>query len=92
MNINLIDKAGQYRAPDAATFAALTDPERMAISRIGDAAAVLDAANVAAETNATALKSVQAEIRALEKVIPKITFNDLAKQMAADTQRRRAGI
>ena len=39
-NLNLFDKAGHYTAPDAATFAALSDPERVAINRIGEAAAV----------------------------------------------------
>jgi hypothetical protein len=92
MNLNLFSKAGRYQAPDAATFAALSDPERVAINRIADAAAILDAANVAAETNAAELKTVQTEIVALEKKIHKTTFNDLIKAQCADTARRRAGL
>lgn len=91
-NLNLFSKSGQYTPPDAATFAALSDPERVAINRIADAAAVLDAANDAAKANADALKQTQHEIAALEKLVPKITFNDLAKAQCADTQKRRAGL
>lgn len=92
MNLNLFDKAGRFTAPDAAILAALTDPERNAIARIADAANLLDAANLAAQENSDALKLKRDEIAALEKKIPKLTFNDLAKAMAADTQKRRAGL
>jgi hypothetical protein len=92
MNLSLFDKAGRYQAPNAETLAALSDPERAAIARIGEAAAVLDAANVAAKENADALKATQTEIAALEKIVPRVTRIDLVKQMSADTQRRRAGV
>jgi hypothetical protein len=91
-NLSLFNKSGHYTAPDAATLAALSEPERVAIARICDASHILDAANLAAETNATALKQAQSEIAELEKSIPKITFNDLAKAAAAETMRRRAGL
>ena len=91
-NLNLFDKAGHYTAPDAATFAALSDPERVAINRIGEAAAVLDHANAATLANAAETKATQAEIAELEKTIPRVTRIDLVKQMMADTQRRRAGV
>jgi hypothetical protein len=92
MNLDLFDKAGRYQAPNAATLAALSEPEQAAIARIRDAAAVLDAANLAAQENADTLKSVQTEIAALEKIVPRVTRIDLVKQMSADTQRRRAGL
>ena len=92
MNLNLFDKAGRYQAPNAATLAELSDPERNAIARIADAAAVLDAANLAAQANADNLKSTQAEIAALAKIVPTVSRIDLVKQMSADTQRRRAGL
>ncbi len=91
-NIDMFDKAGRFSEPDPRTLAALTPAERMGVARIRDASRLLDAANGAAQTNADALKSVQAEIAGLEKVIPKITFNDLAKAQARETQRRRAGV
>ncbi len=92
MNLSLFDHAGRYQAPDAAKLAALSEPERAAIARIAEAAAVLDAANQAAQVNAETLKATQIEIVALEKIIPRVTRIDLVKQMSADTQRRRAGI
>jgi hypothetical protein len=92
MNLNLFDKAGRYQAPNAATLAALSEPERVAVIRVGEAAAMLDQANIAAQANADALKSTQAEVAKLEKIIPSVTRMDLVKQMSADTQRRRAGL
>ncbi len=92
MNLSLFSKSGQWTEPSADALAALTDPERAAVGRIREASQVLDAANADAQQNADALKSVQAEIAALEKVIPKITFNDLIKAQCADTQKRRAGL
>jgi hypothetical protein len=92
MNLNLFSKSGSYQAPDAATLAALSEPERVAIARIADAAAVLDQANRAAQVNADALKSTQSEIAALEKIVPRVTRIDLVKQMSRDTQARRAGL
>lgn len=91
MNLNLFDKTGRFSEPNPAALAALSDPERAAIVRIRDAAAILDQANVAAQANADTLKATQTEIAKLEKIVPKITFNDLAKAQAAETQRRRAG-
>jgi hypothetical protein len=91
-NLDLFDKAGRFTQPSPETLAALSDPERAAIARIRDASNVLDAANLAAQENADALKSTQTEIAALEKVIPKITFNDLIKAQCRDTAARRAGI
>ena len=91
MNLDLFSKSGSYQAPDAATLAALSEPERVAIARIADTAAVLDQANQAAQANADTLKSTQAEVAKLEKIIPSVTRIDLVKQMSAETQRRRAG-
>jgi hypothetical protein len=49
-------------------------------------------ANLAVTVNADALKTVQAEIAALERVIPKVTFHDLISAQIRDTQKRRAGL
>jgi hypothetical protein len=91
-NLNLFDKAGRFTEPSPAALAAISEGERAAVDRVREAAAVLDAANVAAKVNADEIKSTQAEIATLEKTIPKITRMDLVKQMSADTQRRRAGL
>ncbi len=91
-NLSLFDKSGQFSEPSPSTLAALSEGERMAIAHIRDAAAVLDAANADAQENAAALKTVQAAITALEKVLPKTTFNDLIKAQCRDTAARRAGL
>jgi hypothetical protein len=91
MNLNLFDKAGRFTEPSPAALAAVSDPERAAVARVREAAAVLDAANLAALVNADAIEATQAEVAKLEKTIPQITRIDLVKQMSADTQRRRAG-
>jgi hypothetical protein len=91
-NLDLFNKRGEFTEPSPAALAALSEPERAAIARIRDAAAVLDQANVAAEANADAIKTTQAEVARLEKIIPSVTRMDLVKQMSADTQRRRAGL
>lgn len=92
MSITLFDKSGNWIEPSASALEAVTEPERAAIARIRDAAQVLDAANVAAQDHADRLAKVRSEIAALEKITPKISFNDLAKAMARDTQRRRMGL
>lgn len=91
-NLDLFNKRGEFTEPNPATLAALSDPERAAIAKIRDAAKLLDQANQAAQENADALKSTQAEVAALEKIVPRVTRMDLVKQMSADTQRRRAGL
>jgi len=90
--LNLFDTAGRYIAPSAEIIATLTEAERTALDRIAEAAGALEAAKLAAKANGDKLAATQAEIAAIEKVIPKITFNDLAKAMAAETQKRRAGL
>ena len=92
MNLSLFDKAGRYQAPNAETLAAVSEPERVAIARIAEAAAVLDQANADAKANADEIKLTQSEVAALEKIVPRVTRMDLVKQMSADTQRRRAGL
>jgi hypothetical protein len=91
-NVSLFDKAGRYTPPDAATFSALSDPERVAINRIADTAAILEAANQAAQANADALKATQAEIAKLAKLVPTVSRIDLVRQQMRDTQRRRSGL
>jgi hypothetical protein len=91
-NLNLFDKRGKFTAPSAAALTALTDAERKYIAAIGDASSRLETATTAIAANESNLADTRAEIVALEKIIPKQTFNDLAKAMCADTQRRRAGL
>jgi hypothetical protein len=91
-NLDLFDKRGRFTAPSPDTLAALPDNERANVARVGDAAQTLDAATAAVTANESALADTRAEIVALEKVVPRQTFNDLAKAMCADTQRRRAGL
>ena len=90
--IELFDKRGKFTAPSPDALGKLTPDERAAVERVGMAAQALDAATVAAKENADKLESIQAEIAAIERVIPRVTFNDLIKQQIRDTQRRRAGL
>ena len=91
-NLDLFDKRGTFTAPSDETLAALTDTERANVAHVGDASRALDAVTAAVESNETELKETRAEIAALEKQVPKQTFNDLIKQQCADTQRRLAGL
>lgn len=91
-NLNLFDRLGRFTAPSAETLAALTDTERANVAGIGDASSRLETATAAIAVNEFNLADTRAEIVALEKIVPRQTFNDLAKAMAADTQRRRAGL
>jgi hypothetical protein len=49
-------------------------------------------ANLAVTVNADALKTVQADIKKLEAIVPRVTRIDLVRQQMADTARRRAGL
>jgi len=91
-NLNLFDKRGKFTAPSAEALATLDDGGRARVAAIGDASSRLETATAAITANESNLADTRAEIVALEKIVPKQTFNDLAKQMAADTQRRRAGL
>jgi hypothetical protein len=91
-NLNLFDKRGRFTAPSAEIVAALTDTERKHVAAIGDASSRLETATAAIAVNESNLADTRAEIVALEKIVPRQTFNDLAKGMCADTQRRRAGL
>jgi hypothetical protein len=91
-NLNLFNRAGKFTAPSDEALAKLDDTGRACIAHIGDASRALDAATDAISANESKLVETRAEIAALDKIVPRQTFNDLAKQMAADTQRRRAGL
>lgn len=90
-NLDLFDKRGRFTAPSNEALAPLSDAQRINVAHVGDASRALDATTAAVESNETELKETRAEIAALEKQVPKQTFNDLIKQQCADTQRRRAG-
>lgn len=92
-NPELFDtRSGKFIAPSPDTINALTPDVRAAVESVRMASEQLDAANLAVETNADKLKSVQAEIAAIEKKIPRLTFHDLIKAQIRDTQLRRAGL
>jgi hypothetical protein len=91
-NLDLFDKRGKFTAPSPAALASLTEAERGNVAGVGDATQHLENATAAVESNETELKETRTEIAALEKQVPKQTFNDLIKQQCADTQRRRAGL
>jgi hypothetical protein len=91
-NLDLFDKRGRFTAPSDESLARLTDAERANVARVGDASRELETATANIAANETALADTRAEIAALEKLVPKQTFNDLIKQQCADTQRRRAGL
>jgi hypothetical protein len=61
-------------------------------ANVADAAQRLDTATAAVAENESALADIRVEIKTLEKTVPKVTFNDLAKAQARDTARRRAGL
>jgi hypothetical protein len=88
----LLDKSGRFSEPNPSALAALNDAQRVAVARARDAANALDVATAAAKANADALAVTQSEIATLEKVVPRVTFNDLAKAMARETLRRRMGV
>jgi len=90
--IHLFDRTGKFTCPPTEALAALTDAERANVTRVGDAFGRLETATAAIESNETELKETRAEIAALEKQVPKCTFNDLIKAQCADTQRRQAGL
>jgi len=91
-NLDLFDKRGKFCPPTHEALAALDDATRARVANVGDAAGTLETSTAAVESNETGLKETRAEIAALEKQVPKQTFNDLIKQQCADTQRRRAGL
>jgi hypothetical protein len=88
----MADLSKQLIAPSDEARAGVDETGRARIAAIGDATrAVQDAANAIA-ANESKLAATRAEIAALDKIVKPLTFNDLAKQMGADTQRRRAGL
>jgi hypothetical protein len=92
MNLELFSKDGRWTEPTPEALAAVSEAERTAIGNIRNAAAMLDTATVAVESNEHALADIRVEIKTLEKSVPKVTFNDLAKAQARDTQRRKMGL
>src|SRR5579864_9100036 len=91
-NLDLFDKRGRFTTPSATALAALTDAERANVAHVGDAFGRLENATAAVKANESALAETRGEIAGLEKIVPRQTFNDLAKEQCAATQRRRAGI
>jgi hypothetical protein len=91
-NLDLFDKRGKFCQPANEALAALDDATRARVASVGNAAGNLETATAAIAANESALAETRAEIVALEKIAPRQTFNDLAKAMCADTQRRRAGL
>ena len=90
-NLGLFDSKGRFTNPSDEALAALDDAGRARVADIGDASRALNAATSAIADNERALAETRAEIVALDKLVPRQTFNDLIKQQCADTQRRRAG-
>ena len=91
-NFDLFDKKGRFTAPSHDALAALDETGRARIAAIGDASRQLETATDAITANEAALTETRAEIAALDKIVKPLTFNDLAKETAALTQRRRAGL
>ena len=91
-NLDLFSSKGRFTAPSNEALAPLSDADRANIGHVSDASRALEAATAAVESNETELKETRAEIVALEKLVPRQTFNDLIKQQCAETQRRRAGL
>jgi phage-related tail protein len=89
---HLFDKQGRFTDPGHEALAALDDAGRARVARVGDASRQLDAATSAIADNEKALAQTQAEITALDKIVPRQTHTDLVKQQIADTARRRAGL
>jgi hypothetical protein len=89
---NPIDSGGRFSAPSDEALASLDDTGRALISDIRIASLALDAAAAAIVTNEKAIAETAAEIAALQLIVPKQTFNDLAKAQGRETQRRRAGL
>jgi hypothetical protein len=91
--IALFDKSGRFAFnPDPATLASLDDATRAHIDGVRVAAGNLDGATTAVTQAEQALRDTRAEIAAIEKVLPRMTHTDLAKQFIADSNRRRAGL
>lgn len=91
-NLDLFDKRGRFTPPSDEVIATLNDATRARVAHVGDAARSLEAATAAIADNESALAQTQAEIIALDKIVPRQTRIDLVKQQCAETQRRRAGI
>lgn len=72
--------------------AGIDETGRARIAAIGDATRALQDATDAIAANESKLAATRTAIAALDKIVKPQTFNDLAKQMAAETQRRRAGL
>lgn len=90
-NLDLFDKRGKFTAPSPEALATLTDTRRANVARVSNAAQRVEDITVAIAANELATKEVQAEIAALEKLVPRQTRIDLVKQMCRETVLRRSG-
>lgn len=91
-NLLLFDSKGVYTPPSSDVLAKLTPAVRTAVENVGKASRNLQTATLAVEEAQARLAIVRAEIALVEKLLPKITQVDLAKQFIADSNRRRAGL
>jgi hypothetical protein len=91
-HFNPVDSSGKFAAPSDEAIASLDDTGRKLVDDIRIASLALDAAAAAIAVNEKAIAETEAEIAALLLIVPKQNFHDLWKGVAAETQKRRAGL